>query len=758
MFRSPRTGSAWLGSLTVGLLFPVGSLHAQPPNAATADATELQEVVVTAEKRVERLQDVPISVTALSADQIDALKLNSGTDVARLAPNLRVSVAGNEDQPKFSIRGLSQFDTNLNASSPTGIFYDEVYVASQFLGGPQLYDMQRVEVLRGPQGTLFGKNTTAGAIDFITRAPSLSGNNPTYLSVEGGSNDYYRAEGATDIPLIDQTLAARVAFNTSGSNGWVKNVNPDPNARDLSSIDNHAFRGSLAYKDGDFDATLRIWVTRSSPTAIGIIAYGTCPKYCLTIPGLLPPTPAGTEVSGINPRVNPFTGQPLGVHEAAYDRSGSIYVAGNGGYLTLNQKVGSFTLTSITSYLNGHFKNLVDGDGSIAPLFALDFYAKTEEYGEDLRLTSGFEGPFNFIFGLYYFHDEVDPVTTVHFGSSLAFLGSASTTSFEQPRTSEAAYFDGTYSFTSKAEAYLGIRGTHETGAANDFVVGSAAPLSVSYNETEPTGRAGVRYKFTDELMAYGQYSRGYRSSAINGSAGCAAELNVAKPEFLNAYELGIKSEWLDRRVIANASAFYYDFTNQQFRNPVSGTSGCPGNANPLAQELINAAKSTIYGLEFETLARVTADFDATVGMGLLDSKYDKLTLFDSPNNVTRDLSGNHVLEAPPYTANLALDYRIPFGRLQVALHSDTNWVGKEYFTAFNNIAPWGQDSSPAHWETNARLAFKSSDGKYEFGIWGKNLNNNDAVTWSVSPQAFGVRFTTVPYPRRWGADFRWSM
>src|SRR6185437_10117574 len=137
MFRSPRTAPAWLGSLTVGLLFPVGSLHAQQSNASAADATELQEVVVTAEIRVERLQDVPISVTALSAEQLESLKLNSGTDVARLAPNLRVSVAGNEEQPQFSIRGLSQFDTNLNASSPTGIFYDEVYVASQFLGCPQ---------------------------------------------------------------------------------------------------------------------------------------------------------------------------------------------------------------------------------------------------------------------------------------------------------------------------------------------------------------------------------------------------------------------------------------------------------------------------------------------------------------------------------------------------------------------------------------------------------------------------------------------
>jgi len=755
--RFPACGRSLAAIMTCVTLGATTALHAQQTTAG-AEPTALEEVVVTAQKRVERLQDVPISVTALSAEQVEGLKLNSGTDVARLAPNLRVSVAGNEDQPKFSIRGLSQFDTNLNASSPTGVFYDEVYISSQFLGGPQLYDMQRIEVLRGPQGTLFGKNTTAGALDFITRAPSLSGNNPSYVAVEGGSNDYYRAEGATDVPLVDQTLAARVAFNASRSGGWVRNVNQDASARDLSSIDNHAFRGSLAYEKDDFDATLRVWVTRSSPTAIGIIAHGTCPNYCLTIPGLLPPTGPGTEVSGINPRVNPYTGQTMDLHTGAYDRSGSIYVKGNGSYLTLNQKLGDFTLTSVTSWLIGDFKNLVDADGSIAPLLALDFYAKTQERSEDLRLTSRFDGPFNFIFGLYYFHDEVDPITTVHFGSTLSFLGPPSSTSFKQLRSSEAAYFDGTYAMTPKLEGYLGVRATHETGEADNFIVGTAPAISVQYHETQPSGRAGLRYRFTDDLMVYGQYSRGYRSSAINGSAGCAAELNVAKPEFLNAFELGLKSEWADRRVMANASAFYYDFSNQQFRNPVSGAAGCPGNANPLAQELINAAKSRIYGLELETLARVTANFELSAGAGLLNSEYTQLSLFDSPYRVTRDLSGNHLLEAPPYTANLAFDYAIPLAHVRVGLHGDSNWVGKEYFTAFNNIAPWGQDSAPAHWEANARVSFKSPDGRFEFGLWGKNLNNNQAVNWSVSPQQFGIQFTTVPFPRRWGADFRWTL
>jgi iron complex outermembrane receptor protein len=374
-------------------------------------------------------------------------------------------------------------------------------------------------------------------------------------------------------------------------------------------------------------------------------------------------------------------------------------------------------------------------------------------------MTSHFDGRFNFIGGVYYFHDEVDPSTTARFGDVLQVLqpNGAPPTTYEQTRTSVAAYVDGTFSMTSKAELFLGIRETHEKGDIDNFVAGGAAPLSVGYKETEPSGRAGLRFRATDDLMLYGQYSRGYRSSALNGNAGCASELNVAKPEFLNSFEVGLKSQWLDRRVTFNTALFYYDFSNQQFRAPTSGVSPCPGSANPIGTVLINAAKARIYGIEVETLARVTRDFTVMVGLGALDSKYKDLLLPDAVNGGVADLSGNHLLEAPPYTANLAFDYAIPFERFKVGLHADANWTGKQYFTAFNDTPPYNGDVAAAHWESNARISFGSADGKYDFGLWGKNLNDNDARTFSTNPAAFGIRFTTVPYPRRYGADFRWN-
>jgi iron complex outermembrane receptor protein len=205
-----------------------------------------------------------------------------------------------------------------------------------------------------------------------------------------------------------------------------------------------------------------------------------------------------------------------------------------------------------------------------------------------------------------------------------------------------------------------------------------------------------------------------------------------------------------------NASLFYYDFTDQQFRNPAPNTVACAPN-NPLATLLVNAAKAKLYGVELETMARLTDTLTLTAGVGLLDSEYDELSLVDV-DGVTRDLSGNELLEAPPYTVNISLDQAFPLaGGRELALHVDANWVGKQYFTAFNDMPPNDLNVSEANWESNIRLAYRGADGKYEFGVWGKNLNDNTARTFAVAPVAFGIRFTTLPYPRRYGVDFRYN-
>lgn len=715
------------GASPLAIALSLAAMPAFAQSTAPADETSLaiESVIVTAQKRSENLQDVPIAITAIEGGELHALQMTSGAEISRQAPNVNVSVLGNEDQPKFSIRGVSQSQFQLNASSPTGVFYDEVFVRASFLGGAQLFDIDRVEVLRGPQGTLFGKETVGGAVSFITNAPTFG--TEGYAAAEIGNNGYYRVDGAFNTELVPDKLAVRIAGNLSKSDGFVKNL--FPGGRDKSNIDKVALRGSLRYDSGEgFDATLRLFHTRSTPDAVGAITYGF--------------GPGGLNAFGADPRVNPGTGQRMSVHEGVYDRQGGIRVAGDGAYLTVNKEIGSVTLTSISSYLDGHFLNEVDGDGTGAPLLHLDFIADVKEYSQDLRLATRLDGPFNVIAGLYYFHDELDSVFRIlQFGG--AFTANQT---FGQERSSYAAYADGTYEITPDLTLYGGFRYTKEKGALNDFksiinIPGLGIPdTDLRYDEAEPSGRLGVRYKFAPHVMAYAQYARGYRSSGFNGGAvAFPGDLNVVKPEFLDAYEVGLKTELLDRRLQFNLAAFHYEFTDQQFINSISLTE----------TQLVNAGTSRLNGIEVEASARLTRGLKITGGLGLLDAKYTKLALGGL------DLAGNRMIESPKVSFNLAADYTLPVGGDgELLAHGDFTHKSDQYFSAYNRDKfPESLQYAPKFSEVNARLAYRGGNGRYEIGVWGKNLTKNDVPTGAGADQGTATFFTTVPYPRRYGLD-----
>ena len=710
----------------------LAAVQAAPAFAQATRQTTVEEVIVTAEKREARLQDVPVSITSISEKQLQAANLNSGTEIARMTPNLRVSNLGNEDQPKFSMRGVATPDFNLNSNSPTGIFYDEVYVASQFLGGPQIFDLARVEVLRGPQGTLYGKNTTGGAVNFITRSPSFDTNGN--LSIQAGDNGFWHANGALNVPLVDDKLAMRVAFNASKSDGWVKNYNPA--GEDLSSIDNRAVRVSFLYRPtDDFDATLRLFSSRAKPTNIGTVNVG-----------LLP---GGKNAFGVNPRVNPLTGKSFDNHEGYYDRTGGqIRADGDGATLTMNKRFGDLTVTAISNYTRGSFLNNVDGDGSIAALLAIDFYADTKEWSQDLRVSTNFEGPFNLIAGVYFGHDEVAIRTDWNFFAGAIIRNQR----YDQKRDSYAIYADGTYDLSASDQIYAGVRWTHDKGAISNFrVTGAGAPPitpqpTKSYDDSAPTGRIGLRHKFSDDIMAYVQYARGYRSSAINGSALFnPADINVAEPETLNSYEGGLKTQLFDRRLTLNSSAFYYDYRNQQFINTVS-----IGQSN-----VVNAGAAKLYGLEVEAVAQVTPDLTLRAGGSLLHTEYTKLVLNEIIGGVLTpvNLKGKELIEAPRQSLNVAADYVLPVGDDgELSFHIDANYVGSQYYTPQNRPL----SRLPSYWESNARLGY--GRGNWEIAAWVKNLGDNDTPGGLVGPDTttFQQIFLAPTYPRRYGLEINY--
>jgi iron complex outermembrane receptor protein len=691
---------------------------AGPSQRSSRNQHPLGEVTVTAQKRLEPLQDVPVSDTVITWAQLHQLQMDNGSEIARQTPNLRVSLLGNESQPKFALRGISTPEFNLNAVSPTGVFYDEMYVAAPFLGGPPMFDIDRVEVLRGPQGTLFGKNTTGGAINFISRTPTHETH--TDLSTEFGDYGYYRVDAVAETPLVADSLALRVALDAARSAGFITNVNPQ--GHNLSNIDRKAGRVSLAYRNSaGLEGLLRIFATDSSPKAIGAVNEGIFAD--------------GLNAAGVNPRINPYSGKALSSTQGAYDRSGDIKVHAVGTNLTVNKSFGRWVLTSITGCLSGHFTNLVDADGTFQDLLHADFYSNTREISQDARLASTGAGPFQLIAGLYYFQDRVRVDTRYHLFEESTVLDQH----YTQRRRSFAEYVDGTYDLTPTLTAYAGIRWTDDRGEIRNYHVTPTIPepLAATYHDGAPTGRAGVRWKMGRDMMTYAQYARGYRSSAINGGALTSpGDFNVAKPEYLDSYELGLKSRWLDRRFTVNASAFFYYFRNQQFINVV-------GIDN---QQLENAGRSQIVGVEVESVGRVTEALEFSLGLGLLHSTYKSLTLNGA------NLAGNELIEAPRHTLNLDVDYtiRLPRGGTLI-LHADAVNVGSQFYSAYNNIPPYNLLKTPSFWEANARITWRDASSRFEVALWGKNLFGNEVATGMQIDPTTGTLFTTVPYPARYG-------
>ncbi len=729
-----KTGSALV---TLGLSLPL--LLATHATVAQQNR-QIEEVIITATKREQSLQDVAVAVSVVDGDMVENAQMDNGTDIARLSPNVNVSYFGLPDQPKFSLRGAATTDFALNTSSATGIIVDEVNLAASYFGGPLLFDVERIEALRGPQGTLFGKNTTGGAIHFITRAPSFETGG--YIDTSVGNFGYTHVDGAYETTL-SENLAARIAFTYSNSDGFWENHFPGGN--DLGDIDNRAARLSFAYQGNDWDGTLRLFTSRSNPNAAGIIHD--------------PFTTTGLNAFGTNPREGHGpcpAGQSYDRWEGCWDRSGVIDVETDGMYLTLNKDLGNYTLTSVTSLVSGSFLNLVDADGTgeAGNQLHIDFYAESDEKQQDLRLTSNFDGDFNFIAGLYYFDEQSYVPTTTY------ILNLFSTTRiFDQQRESIAAYFNGSLDLSDALALNFGLRWTRDNGdftnyssinydpAGNLLVVNIANDPAndMDYNDSAPTGEIGLNYTTADDALVYGKYSRGYRSSAFDGTADVPSNLTKADAEFIDSIEFGYKTQLADNTIRLNSAVFFSQYKDMQFLNSIA-----PGES-----QIINL-DAQMHGVELEVMALLSDNLMLSAGLGYLQAEFTDgfasdpaLPLQTNGEFGVVDVDGKELIEAPEINFSLALDYDLHLDNSLMQFHVDTNFVDDQFFDVFNNDYV-GTDS---YWSANGRIAWIPGDGNLEFALWGKNITENDEYVGRIRVFNWQSVFSVAPQPRRFGLE-----
>jgi iron complex outermembrane receptor protein len=725
------------------------SLIAQQASSdANSSPVGMDEIVVTAQRRAQSIMDVPLAITAVDNDTLGKLGITNSAELAEAVPNLQISSPYGNTQPNFSLRGISVANEyNSNQASPIGVYIDDVYIAPRTSQGMGLFDLDRVEVLRGPQGTLFGRNTTGGAINFITRGPSLSGSNG-FAEAGYGNFNTFTAQGAVEETLIDNQLGVRVAGNWVHGGGQIENVypgGPNPNSQD-----SRQGRISLRYKPGDgaLDIKIRAYAGRDNPTQAAVQGYL--------------PARAG-----------------LSFFQVDENRIGENQTSASGVAANISYAISSaLSVTSITSLDIGRQDLQQAADGSPLDLLDIDWQSHYRQYSEEARFNYGGDW-LNLVGGLYYGWDQTTTDNTFDIGSALGpGVNGGFFQNYRQRRHSSAVFLQGDYKITNQWIFTLGARYTedrarYDDGYANLFagnVGGPHIPLATTVpcpgvpgtcaydpaaryviegNNDAPTGRVALSYTFDSGLLTYASYNRGYRSGAFNGGGYTSSSgITYIKPETVNAYEIGGKGRFLDRSLVASGAGFYYDYKNQQLQDTRPG---------PVAF-LVNAPKSEIYGAEAEVTYRVVTPFTLRGSLGYLHAVYKELTLQDT------DLQGNRLPFAPSWTGQLGFDwnlFNIAGGAL--SLSPTAIFVSRQYFSPFNGVnAPGsGQDNSEleqgGYSKVNASLNWTRDNILVR--AWVDNLFDREIYSYGLDLRGAGFPFNfLVPStPRTFGISGRYS-
>ncbi|MBS0474778.1 MAG: TonB-dependent receptor [Proteobacteria bacterium] len=759
-----RIGGATLAIATV---MSPGMALAQDQVAATGADTAGGEIVVTAQRREQNLQDVPVAVTALTGSKIADLGIRSSADIAGVVPNLEIGLPGGEgNQPLIYIRGVGLADTNSNNAGPNGVYVDEVYVSSPGAQTFQLFDLERVEVLKGPQGTLYGRNATGGAINFITAKPSKDFEGSASISY--GSYNTVHGEAAVGGPLSD-SVRFRLAGTGTTSDGYVHNLLTGRRENGQGSF---ALRGQLAVDVTDnFDALVNAHGGKVNVRA---------PQYRSL--GLLDPatgftTPCAPDAIMANQCGNALGYvSPPGFYDGAYDRSQKLNVENLGTSLRLNWRLGGITLTSITAYDYNNKLHREDTDASPLAILAIDYGVRSDTVTQELRL-SGASDKVNWVVGGYYLNEVLKQNQTGDLFRELRGLtpgGGADTTGATtggapvlfartlNRQTTEAAALFGQieYQLAPSLRATLGGRYNYErkhflaAAQLEDAIIdgtpvpGGIAPLYAFDNRKSfenVSFKAGLDYDVAQDVMAYASVSTGFKSGGFNGGflsfdpAQAAVQAQPFGEETLTAYEVGLKSRLFDRHLRFNAAAFLYDYKDLQLYTLINT------GAIPLTL-LDNAANARIYGAEFEMVARPVERLDVTLNLGLLHTEIKNFI------SAGTNYSGNRLALSPTVSFSGQVSYEVPLSSaLTLAFQPAFSYRSSQFFSADNN--PLLQQQG--YWLFDGRIALKGGAGRWEVAAFGHNITAKKYINYAVDLSDFGTIEQFRGEPQTFGIEFR---
>jgi iron complex outermembrane receptor protein len=753
-----------VGALAVGALM----LGAEPAAAETAtapsDDTGLETIVVTAQRRSEDIQTVPISIQAFTGRDIEELGIRSSTDIAQFTSNVEIALpAGAGNQPLISIRGIGLNDYDTNNAGPNGVYLDEVYLSAPSSQTFSTFDLQGIEVLKGPQGTLYGRNTSGGAINIVTVKPSdeFSAN----FHTDYGSFNTANIEGAVGGPLTP-TLDGRFAASVNHSDGYMHNL---LTGNRENGTDNFAVRGMLLYKPTD---NLKILVNVHGGQV------DNRPAEYRHIGDLNPATGAQCSVAQTyaGQCVDAFGyGTPAKFYDGAFNRQQHLRVTNAGGYVRVDYGTDAVDLTSISAIEYNNKLHPEDTDASPNRLLEINYGVRSTNYSQELRAAQTRER-YDWVAGAYFLHEDLyqnQPLFAFLDGDAiLGAPGAFDNVAFRafddshQATNAYAAFGQGEYKFTDELKLILGGRFTEEhksfhyegsiqpqQGGMDNF-----GPLTTLNNSSErlsdsaASWRAGLNYNFTPDVLAYASVATGFKSGDFNGSflsnipAQIPRQLVPVRPEKVTAYELGIKASLFDRHVIFDAAAFYNHYRDMQVFVLVPGVGGgLPFNV------LDNAKKAHTDGVDLTLTVRPISAFTVTIQAGVLQTKLDQ---YVSTRDASQpDYSGNQLPLAPHVSGSIMLDYKIPLPSGALDLQANANYKGHVFFDVAND--PYIEQSG--YWLENMRLAYTLSGGHWEAAAYVHNLSDKEYYSDKFDLSSpFGFIQGIVGVPRTIGAEVNW--
>ena len=734
----------------------VGSVMAMAPVAAWAQderpvsyepaqneagASEIQDIVVTANRREQSLMSVPVAVSALSSEDLVQRGITQSSELSAAVPSLQVNSAFGDTQPNFTLRGLGVGNAyGGNYASPVGVYTDDNYLAARTMHGMQLYDLERVEVLRGPQGTLYGRNTTGGAINFISVRPSLSGDRG-FVNLGYGRFNELRGQGAVEGTLIDGVLGFRASVNYVHSDGYMKNA--QAGQPDLNSQDSLAGRLIVRFNPADdLDVVLKITGAKSKPTQAGVHHIGLGANGENTLFGYS------------------RAAENFGFWETRHPRVGYNDVDSFGAQLNITYNLtDTLTVSTLTAFDKAN--QVLSQEATATEIYRLldtSYGNKYNQFNQELRFTYSNDS-LNLQFGGYYGYDRVRKHDNYWL---LDFLFVEQ--EFTQTRKSAAVFGQIDYDLTSRLGVTAGLRYTEDRAAYRDgyaflagddtfnpaaatFTIGSFVPGTgivprpgVRNKNSAVTGRAGLNYKFDAGQMIYVNYSRGYRSGVYSNMGYLDGVVDYAKPEQVDAYEIGAKGRFFDGALRLSAAAYLTKYRNQQLEEIVGA-----------AGYLRTAGRSTIKGFELEANAQI-ADFLRLNGsFTLMDAKYDQLTL----SGVV--LNGNKMPFAPSTMANLGAEIRLgEIGTGKVTFSPDLTYSSRIWFSPFNDLNGNGKLTQGANAKVNASLAWESD--KLTLRLWANNILNRKTYMYGLNLRdSWGYDYLLPAAPATYGISARYN-